>query len=304
MYVAHGVTGKSRCNTAHQVSGQREKYFNRREKPKDALDQRGIPAVSMTAMPSQNDPGRRFQEVARKALQSKLNRPIDIEVSLPLPERRPHSFDLATVERDVVAECRLASWQGGTGRLREAAEYLKALPGKPTRLLIIQGDSQPVRGETFGRYFVRLNEDRLESVVVLELFDADRFECLFGSWNGHQTAQQSRPATERTTSAGSAAPPEKPAGEVLSTEELDLVFRQLDRILDWVEEMRTRDESRRERVARLRGDDKLPKAVAIQIHNLLKAETEFPTNGEVAAVKNAWAAVTEWAKDQGCLINS
>ena len=240
----------------------------------------------MTAMPSQNDTGRRFQEAARKALQHKLDRPIDIEVSLPLPDRRPHSFDLATVERDVVAECRLAHWQGGTGRLREAVEYLKALPGTPTRLLIIQGDPQPVRGETFGTYFVRLNEDRLDTVVVLELFEADRFECLHGNWEGHQAVSHSRPQSEHTTSAGSApvpAQPEKPVSETLSAEELDVVFRQLDRILDWVEEMRTRDESRRERVARLRGDDKLPKAIAIQMHNLLKAETETLANGEAAA---------------------
>jgi hypothetical protein len=252
----------------------------------------------MQPMPSHNDAGRRFHEAVRKALQQWFGRPFDMEVSVALPERRPHSFDLASADRDLFVECRLANWQSGTGRLREAIDHLKAVPGSAERLLIIQGDLHPQRDETFAKYFVRLNEDRLGPVNVIEFYESrGSFECLFGSIG--TKVEQAQDVAE-TANPGTAAAPLTAA---ISVDEFESLGRQLDRILDWVEEMRTRGETRSERIARLRGDDKLPKPIAIQMHTVLKAGVEL-SNGDAAAVRTAWTAVTDWAKDQGCLVNS
>jgi hypothetical protein len=82
-----------------------------------------------------------------------------------------------------------------------------------------------------------------------------------------------------------------------TTEAVGPFCAQLDRILDWVEELRNRDdESRAERVARLRADGKIPKVTAGYMHTVLKAEHDHETT------RIAWAAVMQWAKAQGCLV--
>jgi hypothetical protein len=82
-----------------------------------------------------------------------------------------------------------------------------------------------------------------------------------------------------------------------ANEEIGIFCAQLDRILDWVEELRNRDdESRPERIARLRADGKIPKATAGYMQTVLKADHDRET------IHAAWAAVMEWAKAQGCLV--
>jgi hypothetical protein len=53
--------------------------------------------------------------------------------------------------------------------LREAAWYLRSIPGEVHRLLIVEQAPHPIRGDTVGRYFVRLNSIVLDRVTVLEV---------------------------------------------------------------------------------------------------------------------------------------
>jgi hypothetical protein len=120
--------------------------------------------------------GRAFQLVCRDALTRMFGRDFDIEAPIAIGGLRPHFFDLATRERDIVAGCKAFSFTA-TGNnpsakittLREAAWYLRSIPGDVRRLLVVKHAPHPVRGETLGRYFVRLNPGVLDGVTVLEV---------------------------------------------------------------------------------------------------------------------------------------
>jgi hypothetical protein len=57
-------------------------------------------------MPSNAERGRAFQIVCRDTLERAASRKFDLEVPIDLGGRRPHSFDLASRERDIFAECK------------------------------------------------------------------------------------------------------------------------------------------------------------------------------------------------------
>lgn len=127
-------------------------------------------------MLSNSERGRLFQLHCCDALKQALGREVDLEVPIDIGGNKPHSFDLATRERDVFAECKAFRFTN-TGNipsakittLREAAMYLRSLQDDVVRLLIIKEDAHPKTGETLGRYFVRLNANHLEGVTVLEM---------------------------------------------------------------------------------------------------------------------------------------
>jgi hypothetical protein len=77
--------------------------------------------------------------------------------------------------------------------------------------------------------------------------------------------------------------------------------RQLERILDWVEEAKRRDETPAERVSRLRGEEKVPIAIATHMQIVLRGEGS--ANGDVS-IHKAWKTVTHWASGQGFKLNS
>jgi hypothetical protein len=57
-------------------------------------------------MLSHTERGKAFQVLCRDALKQALKRDVDMEVPIDIGGIRPHFFDLATPERDVVAECK------------------------------------------------------------------------------------------------------------------------------------------------------------------------------------------------------
>jgi hypothetical protein len=76
---------------------------------------------------------------------------------------------------------------------------------------------------------------------------------------------------------------------------------QLERILDWVEEAKSRDETPAERVSRLRGEEKIPMAIATHMQIVL---TDGSANGNLGDVQKAWKTVTHWATGQGFKLSS
>ena len=113
-----------------------------------------------------------------------------MEVPINIGGIRPHFFDLATPERDVVAECKAFTFTAAGNNpsakistLREAAAYLSSIPGSIVRLLIVKENAHPKRGETLGQYFVRLNAHHLRHVTVLEMHEGGgKLVCLHGSF--------------------------------------------------------------------------------------------------------------------------
>jgi hypothetical protein len=120
-----------------------------------------------------------------------LGRDFDLEVPIQIGSGKPHLFDLATRERDMVAECKAFAFTA-TGNnpsakittLREATVYLRSIPGDVKRLLIVKRAPHPKRGETLAQYFVRLNPDFLEHVTILEMPETGgELVCIHGTFS-------------------------------------------------------------------------------------------------------------------------
>jgi len=87
-----------------------------------------------------------------------------------------------------------------------------------------------------------------------------------------------------------------------SSENIDRMRGQLERILDWVEEAKSRDESPAERVSRLRGEEKIPPSIATHMQIVLTGDGS--ANGNPGDIQKAWKNVTHWATVQGFQISS
>jgi hypothetical protein len=87
-----------------------------------------------------------------------------------------------------------------------------------------------------------------------------------------------------------------------SSDNIDRMRGQLERILDWVEEAKSRDQTPAERVSRLRGEEKIPIAIATHMQIVLTGDGS--ANGNLGDVQKAWKAVTHWATGQGFKLSS
>jgi hypothetical protein len=245
-------------------------------------------------MVSNAEKGRLFQHRCGDALQRFLNRPVNSDVSIEISKARRHTFDLATPELDVVAECKAFAWTSGgnvpsakIAHLREAVSQLRSLEGKVRLYLLLKRDVRPRTRESLAEYFVRLNRDLLGEVIVAEMPEEGgnlSFVCGEPNQNG-----------------GSA--PESPSP--VSPAELADIRRQLLRLLDWIEGRRSGDEKPGNRVSRLRSEDKIPRRIAnlmltvLEYRNLAEYECYAPTPAESRVVRSSWEAVREWAAEHG-----
>jgi hypothetical protein len=141
-------------------------------------------------MLSNTERGKAFQLLCRDALERALGREFDLEVPIQIGSGKPHTFDLAARERDIIAECKAFGFTA-TGNnpsakittLREATVYLRSLPGNVQRLLIVKHAPHPKRRETLGQYFVRLNPNFIENIIVLEMPETGgALTCIHGSF--------------------------------------------------------------------------------------------------------------------------
>lgn len=127
-------------------------------------------------MISNVEKGKIFQNYCQKILKAEFGRDIESEVRFTLTDGRSHKFDLATSDRAIVAECKAYTWTSGGNipsakitHLKESVDYLNNLPPSIKALLLIKRDPHPVRRETIGSYFVRLNKEILKNVNVIEV---------------------------------------------------------------------------------------------------------------------------------------
>lgn len=141
-------------------------------------------------MLSHTQRGKAFQLLCRDAMKRAFGRDFDLEVPIQIGSGKPHLFDLATGERDIVAECKAFAFTAAGNNpsakittLREATVYLRSIPGNVQRVLIVKHAPHPKRGETLGRYFVRLNANFLEGVTVVEMPETGgELVCVHGTF--------------------------------------------------------------------------------------------------------------------------
>jgi len=133
--------------------------------------------------------GRQFQHRCAEALKAHFGQDFHLEIPLLAPGEKPHKFDLASADRSVVAECKAFCWTrpdfgipvAKITTLKEAIQYLRGISGPQKRILIIQRDVRHRTGETLASYFVRLNQDLIGDVVVMEMpLEGGELTCIWG----------------------------------------------------------------------------------------------------------------------------
>jgi hypothetical protein len=129
-------------------------------------------------MLSNTERGKAFQIACCEALRNQFGRDFDFEVSLQC-EGKAHSFNLATSEKDIVVECKAFSFtQSGNNpsakitTLREAISFRGQSKGMSREFWFLSTPADPIRGETLGKYFVRLNSHLLGNVLVMEMAES------------------------------------------------------------------------------------------------------------------------------------
>lgn len=258
-------------------------------------------------MESHTQIGKQFQERCRQAFERTFARTFDLDVGIQIAALKPHVFDLATPQRDIVAECKAFTWtiagnipSAKITTLRETVQYLRELSESIHRYLVIKHHRHPKRKETLAEYFVRLNKERLGPVNVLELpEEGGEFSCLYGSLR----AGRSTPPPRESRAGG---PPERVTAEGVRS-----YRRRLLQILDRLEKKPSSGEAPSKRISRLRSPGPIPSSVASLMHTILAfrniAEYEdehyLATGPEAAAIKNAWRAIIEWARANGVFDN-
>ncbi len=130
-------------------------------------------------MVSNTGKGKEFQALARRAVSRLLGVEFDMEVALPIGNPpKPHPFDLVSRDHRYAGEAKAFTWtisgnvpSAKITTLREAAQYLQALPSGTKRFIVMKENRHPRTGESLADYFVRLNQHLLGQVAVLQLLE-------------------------------------------------------------------------------------------------------------------------------------
>jgi hypothetical protein len=127
--------------------------------------------------PSNREIGERFQKRVAGLLAERFDEEFALDVEIPIgTPPKGHRFDVVSRSRSVICECKANTWtvsgnvpSAKISTLREAVSYLTQVPGPATRVLALARATARGRTETLGEYFVRLNENLLGDVVVLDV---------------------------------------------------------------------------------------------------------------------------------------
>lgn len=114
-------------------------------------------------------PWRDFQEACRRFFEKEIDRTLGEEVSVDLPSGT-HRFDLVSLDKSVVIECKSYTWLKSGKRpsakwtqAQMACRYLAEVPAKQ-KVLVFQDDV--VGGKSLAHEFVRLNRGLLNNIEV------------------------------------------------------------------------------------------------------------------------------------------
>jgi hypothetical protein len=120
--------------------------------------------------------GRRFQALAAELLGQHLGTRflLDEPIGIGRPPK-PHRFDLVSVDRRHVGECKNHAWTE-TGNmpsakmavLNEAVLYLSHLPAETRKFIALRLDRHQRRDETLVAYYVRTYRHLLDGLTILE----------------------------------------------------------------------------------------------------------------------------------------
>lgn len=120
--------------------------------------------------------GADFQKQVQQYFVQKHGHGFELERKIPIGEPpKDHKFDIVNSELGIVIECKRYTWtvtgnvpSAKMGFTNEAAFYLRFLPDKYEKYIVMLKAHHPKRQESLAEYYYRMNRHLLGKVKVAE----------------------------------------------------------------------------------------------------------------------------------------
>ena len=117
-----------------------------------------------------------FQEQVLKWFQKHYKRPFEFDKKIPIGDpAKNHKFDIVDTEGTIAIECKRHTWtktgnipSAKMGFVNEAAFYLRLLPEKYEKYIVMLKSHHPKRKESLAEYYYRTNKHLLGKIIVAE----------------------------------------------------------------------------------------------------------------------------------------
>lgn len=149
--------------------------------------------------------GRDFQHLVCRIIEGYFHTQFDLEVPFYIgAPPKPHCFDCASQDRNIVIECKCYSWTAGGNvpsakmtTINEAAFYMSFLPQDIRRIIVIKKSTMPNRSETLAQYYYRINGHLLGQTEVFEVDDEGSIRIIKGKTDNPFHEERNQPAMRR-----------------------------------------------------------------------------------------------------------
>lgn len=120
--------------------------------------------------------GADFQKQVQQYFAQKYGHGFELEKKIPIGEPpKDHKFDIVNSDLGIVIECKRYTWtvtgnvpSAKMGFTNEAAFYLRFLPDKYEKYIVMLKAHHPKRQESLAEYYYRMNRHLLGKVKVAE----------------------------------------------------------------------------------------------------------------------------------------
>jgi len=129
--------------------------------------------------------GRDFELLAKKLLSKHYKVDFDDKDKAIVPignPSKPHKFDLVSVDKKIVVECKSLTWTVGKNTpaaklatLNQSLLYASFLPKNTTKVIVMKESKHPnpKRNETLAGYYYKSYKHLFRDTVLLEITDSD-----------------------------------------------------------------------------------------------------------------------------------
>ena len=127
--------------------------------------------------------GADFQRKVQQHFVEKYGLGFELEKKIPIGEPpKDHKFDIVNYDLDMVIECKRYTWtkagnvpSAKMGFTNEAAFYLRLLPDKYKKIIVMFKAHHPKKQESLAEYYYRINKHLLGTIIVAE-YDPEKDE--------------------------------------------------------------------------------------------------------------------------------
>ena len=120
--------------------------------------------------------GKMFENKVKQWFENNMNLRFDLEHPIFIGKpAKPHKFDVADVDENVVIECKCYTWTDSGNipsaklmGLNQAIFYFSFLPSQTEKILVMAHAIHPKKSETLAEYYYRTHQHLLGDVKIME----------------------------------------------------------------------------------------------------------------------------------------